>query len=119
SYQYPDHIKQSINVERRIEPNDFVIKVEGEADQVTANVIQVIENSARTKRIQVDLAVTSDQTVLGDLEQDVIKLACLDRHHKSGDISIAFANGFQLKKGAVASTVAHDSHNLLVMGAND
>src|SRR5699024_4006523 len=85
----------------------------------TANVIEVIENSARTKRTQFELVVEADQTIVADLDQDVIKLACLDRHHKSGDISVAFAHGFKLKKGAVASTVAHDSHNLLVMGTND
>lgn len=119
TYQYPDHIKQSVYVKREIRSSDFTIKTDRRADCVTVNVIQVIENSARTNRIQADLAVRSDQTIVADLDQDVIKLACLDRHHQSGDISLAFANGFQIKKGAVASTVAHDSHNLLVMGVND
>lgn len=119
SYQYPDYIKQSIHVKRKINASDFIVKTSEKTEFVTANVIQVIENSARTKRTQVNLAVGSDQTIAADLEQDVIKLACLDRHHQSGDISVAFANGFKLQRGAVASTVAHDSHNLLVMGTND
>ncbi|WP_440897810.1 adenine deaminase [Amphibacillus sp. Q70] len=119
SYHYPAYVKQSIHVKREIQANDFIIKAEPKADHVTANVLQVIENSARTKRIQAKLAVTPDQTISVDLDQDILKLACLDRHHQSGDISVAFANGFQLKSGAVASTVAHDSHNLLVMGTND
>ncbi|MMZ58729.1 Adenine deaminase [compost metagenome] len=52
------------------------------------------------------------------MERDVLALACIDRHRGSGEISLAFAQGFGLKRGAVASTVAHDSHNLLVMGAD-
>ena len=119
TYEYPDHIKDSVHVKRAIKPSDFIVKTEAETDKVTANVIEVIENSARTKRTQFKLAVEADQTIIADLDQDVIKLACLDRHHQSGDISVAFAHGFRLKKGAVASTVAHDSHNLLVMGTND
>lgn len=119
SYHYPDHVKQSVHVKRDIQANDFIVKAETKTEHVTTNVLQVIENSARTKRIQVDLPVAPDQTISVDLDQDVLKLACLDRHHQSGDISVAFVNGFQLKSGAVASTVAHDSHNLLVMGTND
>lgn len=119
TYEYPDHVKDSVHVKRAVKASDFVVKTDAKTKQVTANVIEVIENSARTKRTQFELAVGSDQTIDSDLEQDVIKLACLDRHHKSGDISVAFAHGFNLKKGAVASTVAHDSHNLLVMGTND
>ena len=53
-----------------------------------------------------------------DLKGDVIQLACIERHQGTGDISLAFVRGFKLKRGAVASTVAHDSHNLLVMGTN-
>lgn len=119
TYEYPAHVKDSVHVKRAVEASDFIIKTDATTDRVTANVIEVIENSARTKRTQLKLKVESDQTVVTDLDQDVIKLACLDRHHKSGDISVAFAHGFKLKKGAVASTVAHDSHNLIVMGTND
>ena len=119
TYEYPDHVKDSVHVKRAIKPSDFIVKAKSSTDRVTANVIEVIENSARTKRTQFELVVEADQTIVSDLDQDVIKLACLDRHHKSGDISVAFAHGFKLKKGAVASTVAHDSHNLLVMGTND
>ena len=60
-----------------------------------------------------------DGIVQMDMAEDIIQLACIDRHHQSGDISLGFVQGFSLKKGAVASTVAHDSHNLLVMGTNN
>src|SRR5690625_7230162 len=95
TYEYTDHIKDSVHVKRSIKPSDLIIKTDQKTDKVTANVIEVIENSARTKHSQFELKVESDQTIVSDLDQDVIKLACLDRHHKSGDISLAFAHGFQ------------------------
>ncbi|MFB1049744.1 adenine deaminase [Paraliobacillus sp. JSM ZJ581] len=118
NYTYPNHIKQSIHVKNKLVPDDFNVKVDTTSEQVVVNGIKVIENSARTEKMEAVLDV-QDQLVISDLAQDVIKLACIDRHHQSGDISVAFVNGFQLKRGAVASTVAHDSHNLLVMGVDE
>lgn len=54
-----------------------------------------------------------------DVEQDVIKMAVLERHHDTGHIGIGFLGGYGLKAGAVAASVAHDSHNLIVAGVND
>ncbi|SDC08449.1 Adenine deaminase [Pelagirhabdus alkalitolerans] len=119
SYNYPDHIKQSVHVKRTVDQSDFVVKADQIKETASVNVIKIIENSARTEREQFKLTVDDEGDIQSDLNQDVIKLACLDRHHQSGDISVGFAHGFNLKRGAVASTVAHDSHNLLVMGAND
>ncbi|SEO17814.1 Adenine deaminase [Amphibacillus marinus] len=119
TYRYPDYIKQSIHVKRTLTAEDFHFKGVKGNQQVSANVINIIENSARTERGQFTLTADHDGYIHADLDQDVIKLACLDRHHQSGDRSLAFTHGFQLKRGAVASTVAHDSHNLLVMGVND
>lgn len=116
---YPDHIKQSIHVKAKLTEKDFLVSAKEMGRDATANVIKVIENSARTELATFRLPVTDAGYVGSDLQQDVIKLACIDRHHQSGDISVGFAHGFQLKTGAVASTVAHDSHNLLVMGASE
>ena len=54
-----------------------------------------------------------------DVEQDVVKMAVLERHHDTGHIGIGFLGGYGLKAGAVAASVAHDSHNLIVAGVND
>lgn len=119
NFDYPPHIKQSVHVKRKVEEADFAVQAKQNHDVATANVIKVIENSARTELVTFELPVTESGEVTVDLNQDVIKLACIDRHHQSGDISVGFAHGFELKSGAVASTVAHDSHNLLVMGAKE
>lgn len=54
-----------------------------------------------------------------DVEQDIIKLAVLEWHNGTGHIGLGFLRGYGLRKGAVASRVAHDSHNLIVAGTND
>jgi adenine deaminase len=54
-----------------------------------------------------------------DLAQDIIKLAVIERHGKSGTMSVSAVNGFGLKRGAIASSIGHDSHNITVVGAND
>ncbi len=123
AYAYPEAARQSVHLARPLEARDFALasrragsgSVGGDVTEV--NVILAIENSARTARGTATLAV-KDGFIQPSLEQDVIMLACIERHHGTGQISLAFAQGFELKRGAVASTVAHDSHNLLVMGTN-
>jgi adenine deaminase len=54
-----------------------------------------------------------------DVAQDVLKIAVVERHGQNGNVALAFAKGFGLKRGAIGGTVAHDHHNLVVLGAND
>lgn len=54
-----------------------------------------------------------------DINQDIVKLAVLERHRNTGHIGLAFLNGYGLKRGAIATSVAHDSHNLIVAGVTD
>jgi adenine deaminase len=57
--------------------------------------------------------------VIADPDRDLAKLAVIERHHKTGNLGLGFVQGFGLKKGAIASSVAHDSHNLVVAGMSD
>jgi len=57
--------------------------------------------------------------LLPDLDADVIKVAVIERHGRNGNIGRGFVRGFGLKRGAIASSVGHDSHNITVIGAND
>lgn len=54
-----------------------------------------------------------------DVSRDLLKLVVVERHHASGRVSLALVKGFGLQKGAIASTVAHDAHNLVIAGTND
>ncbi|WP_233711176.1 adenine deaminase [Lederbergia citrisecunda] len=116
TFTYPDHVRNSINLKSELTPKDFLLKSNAE-ETTDVNVIKIIENSARTEKMTSSLQVV-DGVIQPDVEKDILQLACIERHHATGQISLGFAHGFQLKKGAVASTVAHDSHNLLVMGTN-
>lgn len=119
SFEYPEKIKRSVKLQRPLQASDFLIKsrfVENGSTKV--NVIQAIENSARTGSFTAQLQVQHG-IIQQDLEQDILRLACIERHKASGQISLAFVNGFSIKTGAVASTVAHDCHHLLVMGTNE
>ena len=54
-----------------------------------------------------------------DLQRDILKAAVFERHHDTGHVGVGFIKGYGLKAGAVATSVAHDSHNLIVIGTND
>ncbi len=71
-----------------------------------------------TFREEATLAVT-EQGLQPDLDADVIKVAVIERHGKNGNIGRSFVTGFGLKRGAIASSVGHDSHNITVVGASD
>ncbi|WP_055105502.1 adenine deaminase [Paenibacillus ihumii] len=117
SYVYPEKIRQSVHLARQLTADDFLLTSQSQGTSTRVHVIQAIENSARTAKTVATLPVSGGM-IQPDPKQDIVQLACIERHHGTGQISLAFAQGFQLRSGAVASTVAHDSHNLLVMGTN-
>jgi adenine deaminase len=61
----------------------------------------------------------SDKGTLPDIENDVIKIGVIERHGINGNVALSFTKGFGLKRGAIASSVGHDSHNITVVGADD
>ncbi|WP_439116629.1 adenine deaminase [Metabacillus litoralis] len=82
------------------------------------NVIGVIPNSLVTKKLEVTLEeTTAEFSAL--IEKDLLKMAVFERHHYTGNIGLGIVKGLQLKNGAIATTIAHDSHNLVVAGTND
>lgn len=54
-----------------------------------------------------------------DLDRDLLKLVCVERHHATGNVGVGYIQGFGLKRGALASSIAHDAHNIVVVGTND
>jgi len=91
------------------------IKVAAEGDQI--NVIQALEGQLITKRISA-AAKIQNKNVVSDVENDILKIMVLNRYEKSKP-AIGFIRGFGLKSGAMASTVAHDSHNIIAVGTSD
>src|SRR5699024_10612741 len=109
--------KNSVHVGRQLTLLDFDISSKKSNEKTNVNLIRVLENNARTVKEKASLDVR-DGIIQPDLEQDIIHLSCIERHHETGEMAYAFVTGFGIKRGAVASTVAHDSHNFLVMGAD-
>lgn len=114
---YPDEVKDSVHLKKIPKAEDFRIPVTFKKS-ARARVIGVIENHVLTKHLILDLPVAEGDIIASE-EQDVAKLAVLERHHKTGNLGLGFVKGMRLKKGALASTVAHDSHNLLVCGMSN
>jgi len=106
-------IRSSINI-KWLTPEDFQIK----ATKKRINVIEIVNNQLITKKIIMDAKIENGFAV-SDIENDIIKCLVIERHYASDNIGKGFVKGFGLKKGALASTVAHDSHNIIVIGVND
>jgi adenine deaminase len=84
----------------------------------TCPVIQIVPGQIVTKKIMQKLKVV-DGTIMPDAERDILKLVVVERHKASGNVGLGLVQGFGLKKGALASSVAHDSHNIVAAGTND
>lgn len=81
-------------------------------------IIEVIPGQIVTGKITLKPNV-AEGSILADTKRDILKLAVLERHHASGNIGLGLVKGFGLKKGALASSVAHDSHNIISIGIKD
>ncbi len=81
-------------------------------------VIGVVPGRIITERLSMPLP-SRDGLALPDLEQDAVKVTVIERHGKNGGIATGFVHGFGMKRGAIASSVGHDSHNLCVVGVDD
>lgn len=109
---------QSVHLARPLVAADFVLRTE-KNPIVTGHVIGVIENQAPTRHLRLTLPVTNGQ-VQADLNTDLAKLALIERHTGSGRVQLGLVNGFGFHQPcAVASTVAHDCHQMIVVGTDD
>jgi adenine deaminase len=120
AYAYPDWVKNSVHLARPLVADDFRVRVPADHSgaTVTAHVIGLIENQAPTRHLTFELPVR-DGAAAPDLAQDVCLLALVERHHGTGGVQVGFVHGFGFKANcAVASTVAHDSHHMLVVGTD-
>ena len=92
------------------------LKIEAKSNRVKA--IEVTDGQLVTKCVEANIKV-EDGYAISNVEEDVLKILVIERHKASGNIGKGFVKGFGLKSGAIASTVAHDSHNMIVIGTND
>ena len=111
--EYKAKVRGTVNV-KWIEHEDFALKSEGKY----ARVINVIPGEIVTK-MSIEKVNSDGDYVSSDVKNDILKVAVIERHMASGRIAKGLVKGFNLKKGAIASSVSHDSHNIVVIGAHD
>ena len=111
----PPSVLNSVRINRRISADEFVIRSKGEKG---VRVIGVDEGSVLTRHLIRRLPI-SNGIVLPDPSHKILKVAVFERHGRNGSRGLGFVEGFGLRSGAIASTVAHDTHNLIVIGSND
>lgn len=116
---YPAWVKNSVKLKRKLKAEDFKLQVTSQRSQVKANVIGIIENHAGTRHLTFDLQPENGE-IKADITRDLAKIAIVERHKGTGGITLGLVSGFGFTaKCAIASTVAHDSHHMIVVGADD
>ena len=115
-YDWPDAARQTVHLGKTLTPADFAVTAPAGANAVRARVIGVVENQAPTKALWAELPVID-----GLIEADgaTCQIALVERHRATGGVVNAFVSGFNYQgRMALASTVAHDSHHIIVVGTD-
>ena len=110
----PEKVSGMMNVK------DFTkdkLKLKLEKDEV--NIIDIIPGGVVTGRSVEKVKRDKDGYFIHDESKDILKLAVVERHHGTGNVGLALIRGYGMKNGAVATSIAHDSHNIIVIGSND
>lgn len=113
-YTYPESVKHSVKL-KPVTAKELEIKAEG--SKAVARVIGLIPDQNLSEGFELEVPVKNG-VVGADLKQDVLPMLCLERYGRNGNIGKGFVKGFGLKSGAIAESIAHDTHNLLVIGTN-
>jgi len=106
------HVRGSVNV------NWAGVSLKIQAKGRWAKVIGLIPDQIVTEELSEEVKV-EDGLAVADVERDILKIAVIERHQGTGNTGLGFVRGFGLKRGAIASSVAHDSHNIIVVGTDD
>ncbi len=118
-YPYPDWATHSIHLGHPLTADDFRLPAPQGASTLTANVIGVIENQAPTRHLRMEVH-PQDGEVRPDVGGDIAKIALVERHKGTGGVTVGLVHGFGLtQRCAIATTVAHDSHHMIVVGTDE
>lgn len=109
----PAKIRGSVNI-KWLEGDEFVIPARGKR----VRVIGVVPDQIVTRALEMEAPIRNGE-VVSDPDRDVLKICVVERHRATGNIGKGLVFGIGLKKGAIVSSIAHDSHNIVVVGVND
>jgi adenine deaminase len=112
--EVPEWVRHTVRI-RPLSTNDFVVPWEGDG---RARVIGIVPDQIVTDSLS-DRPQVENAKAVSDPERDLLKIAVVERHLGTGRVGLGFVRGFGLRSGALASTVAHDAHNVVVVGVKD
>ncbi len=112
--EVPEWVRHTVRI-RPLATNDFVVPWEGDGQ---ARVIGIVPDQIVTDSLT-DTPRVENGRAVSDTERDLLKIAVVERHLGTGRVGLGLVRGFGLRSGAIASTVAHDAHNIVVVGAKD
>jgi adenine deaminase len=111
--EVPEWVKHTVRIQP-VASNDFKLPWDGGR----ARVIGIVEGQIMTEALEEEPLV-EDGLAVADPARDLAKIAVIERHLGTGRVGLGFVRGFKLVRGALASTVAHDAHNIVVVGVDD
>jgi len=118
AFSYPAEVKSSIVLGRKLEAKDFRL-ASPQDGKVTANVIGVVENQAPTRHLTIEVEAANGE-IPADIKNDIAKVALVERHRGTGEVQVGLVQGFGFNTPcAIGSTVAHDSHHMIVVGTDE
>jgi adenine deaminase len=109
--------RSTMNLKYRA-PDDFEVRVLRDGAVKKIRVIEIVPHQIVTKEV-LETAKTIEGQIVSDPDRDILKLVVVERHRATGNVGVGFVRGFGLKRGALGSTVAHDAHNVVVVGVSD
>ena len=116
-------LQNSIHIKALDDSNMFVIPAKSNESFLSScsllQVIGITPGQIITQKIFVKPKLNEYHQAIADPKRDISKLAVIERHHKTGNLGLGFVQGLGIKRGAIASSVAHDSHNLVIAGMDD
>lgn len=113
---FPEFLNSTVKLSPELSARDFAILSEGTRAQV--QVINLYPDQIINFRTQEWLDISNSE-IKPFVEKDILKLAVVERYGKNGRVGVSFVRGFNLKSGALGSSVSHDHHNLVIVGTND
>jgi adenine deaminase len=117
-YTYPGWALNSIHLKKPLSADDFILHAP-DGDNFIANVIGIVENQAPTKHLKIPVTSISGE-IRADMGHDIAKIAVVERHKATGRVQVGLISGFGFTKPcAIATTVAHDSHHMIVIGTRE
>jgi adenine deaminase len=113
----PSFARKTMKLKREVNAEDFKITT-NEMNKVKVRVIGIAEGNIFTSQ-HIGHLETRGGAVLLDAKRDIAKVAVVERHRATGNIGLGFVRGFGIRRGAIASSVGHDAHNITAVGVSD